>query len=94
MWHDKHTFLELQASEERMPTNQLSQRLKKLMKWGLVRRKAYNTRPLRYQYYLTNKGKKLEPMLLQIMRWGHNNLGGGLYDPTRGKSVSGARKKR
>ena len=33
MWHGKHTFQELQSSEERMPANLLSQRLKRLMEW-------------------------------------------------------------
>lgn len=86
MWHGKHTFQDLQTSEERMPTNQLSQRLKRLMEWGLVRREAYQDRPVRYRYYLTDEGRELEPVLLGIMQWGHENLGGGLYDPKEGTS--------
>ena len=91
MWHGKHTFQDLQTSEERMPTNQLSQRLKRLMAWGLVRREAYQDRPVRYRYFLTETGRELEPVLLQIMQWGHENLGGGLYDPVHKKSTSGKR---
>ncbi|MDJ0932757.1 helix-turn-helix domain-containing protein [Breoghania sp.] len=78
MWHGKHTFHELQTSAERIPTNQLSQRLKRLETWGLIRREAYQDRPVRYRYFLTDAGKALEPVLLQIMQWGHENLGGGL----------------
>lgn len=81
MWHEKHTFQELQNSDEHMPTNLLSQRLKRLMAWELVRREAYQNRPTRYKYYLTDSGQTLEPMLRQIMGWGHDNLGGGFYDP-------------
>jgi DNA-binding HxlR family transcriptional regulator len=91
MWHGKHTFQELQSSEERMPANLLSQRLKRLMEWGLVRREAYQDRPVRYKYDLTDEGKSLEPVLLQIMGWGHAHLGGGLYDPRQRKTVAKAR---
>ena len=87
MWHGKHTFQELQNSEELMPANLLSQRLKRLMDWGLVRREAYQDRPVRYKYDLTDEGKSLEPLLLQIMGWGHVHLGGGLYDPKQRKTM-------
>jgi len=86
MWHGKHTFQELQGSAERMPTNLLSQRLRRVMVWGLVRRQAYQERPVRYRYELTDKGRTLEPVLLQIMGWGHTHLGGGRYDPARQRS--------
>jgi DNA-binding HxlR family transcriptional regulator len=91
MWHGKHTFQELQNSEERMPANLLSQRLKRLMRWGLVRREAYQDRPVRYKYDLTDKGRSLESLLLQMMGWGHVHLGGGLYDPKQKKTVRKAR---
>jgi len=89
MWHEKHTFQELQESEENMPANLLSQRLKRLMEWGVIRREPYQERPLRYRYFLTEKGKKLEPALLHLMSWGHTQLGGGLYDPVRKISKTG-----
>lgn len=88
MWHGKHTFQELQTSAERMPTNQLSQRLRLLVDWGLVEKQAYQERPVRYRYVLTEQGRGLEPVLLQIMQWGHEALGGGLYDPVEGRTVS------
>ena len=87
MWHGKHTFQDLQASEERMPTNLLSDRLKRLMHRGLVRREQYQDRPVRYQYHLTDLGRSLEPVLLDIMGWGHEHLGGGHYDPRSGVSA-------
>ncbi len=48
-WHGKHTFQALQQSDERIPTNILSERLKRLEKWGLVDREAYQQRPVRYR---------------------------------------------
>ncbi|MFN4275754.1 MAG: winged helix-turn-helix transcriptional regulator [Ferrovibrio sp.] len=90
MWHGKHTFQALQDSAERIPTNILSDRLKRLENWGLVERRAYQQRPVRYAYHLTDEGKSLEPVLLQMMAWGHKRLGGGRYDPATGKSWTGA----
>jgi DNA-binding HxlR family transcriptional regulator len=86
LWHGKQTFQALQDSAEHIPSNILSERLKRLMDWGLVRRTAYQQNPVRYAYHLTDKGKSLEPVLLQIMAWGHQHLGGGRYDPATGKS--------
>ena len=91
MWHGKHTFQALQESHENIPTNLRSQRLKRLIDLGLARREAYQDRPKRYKYLLTQEGRSLEPVLLQIMEWGHSHLGGGLYDPTAGKTVAKAK---
>ncbi|KIC10956.1 hypothetical protein RA19_09515 [Leisingera sp. ANG-M1] len=90
MWHGKHTFQELQASEEHIAANLLSERLKRLMGLGLITKEAYQDRPVRYRYTLTDQGRSLEPVLLQIMGWGHVHLGGGLYDPQTGKTVAEA----
>lgn len=84
MWHGKHTYDALQNSAEQVPTNILAQRLRKLMQWGLVARKPYQDRPIRYHYHLTDAGRSLEPVLKQIMQWGHNHLGGGFYDVKAG----------
>ena len=86
MWHGKHTFKALQESREQMPTNILSERLQRLMHWGLVRREPYQDRPVRYRYELTDEGRTLEPVLLEIMAWGRSHLGGGSYDPATGRS--------
>ncbi|UWQ29085.1 helix-turn-helix transcriptional regulator [Leisingera sp. M527] len=88
MWHKRHTFQELQNSEEHLPPNILSQRLKRLMDWGLVEREAYQDRPVRYRYLLTERGRALEPALSAVMNWGHEHLGGGLFDPNLGETVA------
>ncbi|MEM7775012.1 MAG: helix-turn-helix domain-containing protein [Pseudomonadota bacterium] len=92
LWHGKHTFQDLQSSDEHIPSNILSQRLKKLVDWGLVQREAYQHRPVRHAYHLTKAGQALEPVLLQVMGWGHAYLDGGRYDPKSGKSLSAKRK--
>lgn len=87
LWHGRHTFQALQDSAERVPTNILAERLRRLMALGLVRREPYQDRPVRYTYHLTEAGRTLEPVLLEVMRWGHEQLDGGLYDPATGTST-------
>lgn len=87
MWHGKRTFQALQSSDEGVPTNILADRLKRLEAWGLVSREAYQQRPVRYAYHLTAEGRSLEPVLREIMSWGHDHLGGGLFDPATGRST-------
>ena len=82
MWHGKHTFKEL-ADAEGIPSNLLSNRLQRLIDWGLARRERYQDKPVRYTYHLTDAGLELEDALLQIMAWGNRHLGGGLYEPGR-----------
>jgi DNA-binding HxlR family transcriptional regulator len=83
MWHGKHTFHTLQASAEQVPTNILSDRLKRLIEWGLVKRQPYQQKPVRFEYHLTEAGRALEPVLQQIMAWGHERLGGGRFERAR-----------
>jgi len=91
LWHGKNTFQALETSAEGVPSNILSDRLKRLAKWGLVRREVYQKHPVRYAYRLTDEGKALEPILMQIMAWGHEHLGGGRYDPKTGKTIKATR---
>lgn len=86
LWHGKHTFQELQHCAEQVPTNLLSSRLKKLMQWEIVDREAYQDRPVRYRYFLTERGKKLESILVETMKWGHEYLEGGIFDPALKKA--------
>ena len=88
MWHGKHTFKDLQESAEHMPANILADRLRRLKEWGVIYREPYQDRPVRYNYRLTDAGLEMETVLLQIMKWGHENLGGGKFDPETGTSLA------
>lgn len=66
----KHRFKEFQDIPEAFPTNILADRLKRLEKWGLIEKRAYQEHPVRYAYHLTEKGATLEPVLRAIERWG------------------------
>jgi len=47
--------------------------LKELQVDGLVKRIAYPEVPPRVEYELSEKGKSLEPILIQMAEWGTKN---------------------
>lgn len=47
----------------------LSDRLKKLVVNGLVEKSLYISRPPRYKYIMTEKGRDLYPVALMLLRW-------------------------
>lgn len=51
-------------------TNILSDRLKLLVEEGVFRQVAYQQRPLRSEYQLTEKGRELFPWFLALQQWG------------------------
>lgn len=69
-----HTYKELQESPEKIPTNILADRLKRLEKSELIRRELYQERPKRYAYYLTTKGKDLEPVMMSMISWSNKYI--------------------
>jgi len=50
--------------------NVLQSRLERLTEGGIMRRVAYQERPVRYEYRLTHKGVDLWPAIVALMKWG------------------------
>ncbi|MEO6561592.1 MAG: helix-turn-helix domain-containing protein [Nitrosospira sp.] len=65
----KRRYQELISSAEKIASNILADRLKKLEAAGLVTRRAYQQKPARYEYFLTEKGESLRPVLVAIISW-------------------------
>jgi DNA-binding HxlR family transcriptional regulator len=57
------------ASPEKITTNILAERLKRLGAEGLVEKEAYQKNPVRYRYSLTQKGHDLEPLMKEMINW-------------------------
>jgi DNA-binding HxlR family transcriptional regulator len=74
--HGKQTFGELLESPEGIPTNLLADRLKRLEEAGIVVANAYQERPVRYAYTLTDKGEALGEVLLALVNWGRKHIPG------------------
>ena len=74
--YGKRTYKELADSPERIPTNILADRLRRLEEAGIITSKPYQERPVRYAYSLTGKGRDLGGVLLAFVRWGKRHLPG------------------
>jgi DNA-binding HxlR family transcriptional regulator len=72
----RRTYGELANSPERIPTNILADRLKRLKAAGIISSAAYQERPARYAYTLTPKGNALGDVLLAFVRWGKQYIPG------------------
>lgn len=65
--------LRFQALEAGLPgvaPNTLSARLKALEAQGVIATRLYERHPPRYEYYLTEKGEALRPVLKALRAWG------------------------
>ena len=54
--------------------NVLTDRLGRLVDEGILEKSAYQERPERFEYRLTEKGKELQPAILTLMKWGDDHL--------------------
>ena len=52
----------------------LADRLKKLVRFGVLRRIPYQESPKRYEYILTQKGLDLYPVIMSIVHWGNIHM--------------------
>lgn len=53
-----------------MTRHLLANRLDRLVEQGILDRRAYQERPVRHEYALTDKGKSLFPVMIAMMEWG------------------------
>src|ERR1700754_2274864 len=68
-----HRFDEL-AGDLGIARNVLQTRLADLTAHGLVHRRAYQQRPPRHEYRLTEAGLALWPVIVSLMQWGDEHL--------------------
>lgn len=52
----------------------LAERLKKLVRMGILRRIPYQELPKRHEYILTQKGLDLYPIMMAIVHWGDTHM--------------------
>ena len=72
----KTTYGQFLESPEGIPTNILADRLKRLERFGIITRSAYQERPARFAYSLTAEGKQLGRVLRALADWGLENIAG------------------
>jgi DNA-binding HxlR family transcriptional regulator len=66
----KKRFKELERSIEGINTRMLVKELKSMEENKIIVREAFATIPPTVEYFLTEKGKKLEPILAELYKWG------------------------
>jgi DNA-binding HxlR family transcriptional regulator len=66
---------------EGIPTNILAARLQMMEAQGLVSKSAYQDKPKRFAYQLTDKGKALAPVLRALKNWGMEWIPGRNPEP-------------
>jgi DNA-binding HxlR family transcriptional regulator len=63
-------FHDLEAGLAGVAPNTLSARLKTLEKRGVIGTRLYEQHPPRFEYFLTDKGQALGPVLKALYNWG------------------------
>jgi DNA-binding HxlR family transcriptional regulator len=78
VFNGNRRFSEMQRSLG-VARNVLTARLQRLVDEGILERRPYSERPERYEYFLTEKGLDLWPLMIALMKWGdkHEPLSGG-----------------
>ena len=82
IFFNKHSYSELQHSEEKMATNILSSRLEKLESVGLISKQTALNDKRKKLYTLTQAGKDTLPILLEMIVWSSKH-GKGLNLPAQ-----------
>jgi DNA-binding HxlR family transcriptional regulator len=76
MCMNKAKYGDFLASPEGIPTNILANRLRRLEEIGIIEKKPYQIKPLRYEYVLTVKGANLLPVIQQLALWAQHHIPG------------------
>jgi DNA-binding HxlR family transcriptional regulator len=69
IFHGRRKFSEMQRSLG-VARNVLTTRLQSMVDEGILERRPYSEKPERYEYFLTEKGLDLWPVMIALMQWG------------------------
>ena len=70
----KKTFKEFSESDESIAPSILSNRLKTLLKIGLIIKQKLPENQKTNHYFLTEKGLSLTPVIVELALWSHHNI--------------------
>ena len=74
LFFDCRTFADFANCSEKIPTNLLAERLKRLVLIGMLEKFPYQAKPVRYEYSPTPLGHSLQPVLKEILKFGQTHL--------------------
>ena len=81
LFYEKHRFADFLASPERISTNILAERLRRLERCGLVERRPGRGGARGAGYDLTARGRDLRPVLRALIKWGQAHVPGTARRP-------------
>jgi DNA-binding HxlR family transcriptional regulator len=87
----KRRFGEFLESPEGIASNILADRLRRLEQWGIVTRRTDPASARQVIYRLTDKGKDLIPVVLELMRWGATHDAAAATPKTVARRIRGDR---
>ena len=76
LFRNLHEYNEFLASPEGIATNILSSRLKSLKENEIIDSVSHPTNGKKKLYYITEKGKTLMPLLIEMTIWGSDQIAG------------------
>ena len=68
------SFGEFRKAPEKIASNILTDRLEKLVKFGVMDKSQNLDNKLKFDYTLTERGRELEPVLWAVGKWGNVNV--------------------
>jgi DNA-binding HxlR family transcriptional regulator len=83
MCMEKARYGDFLSSPEGIPTNILADRLRRLEETGLLEKKPYQLKPLRFEYVLTAKGADLLPVIQELAIWANQHFPECVVPPER-----------
>jgi DNA-binding HxlR family transcriptional regulator len=81
MFNGKHSFLEFRASQEKISSAVLTEKLNTLLNEGIVTKVTSPKNASKFLYLLTDKGTELVPAMVEFLDWGSR------YNPDGGPKV-------
>jgi DNA-binding HxlR family transcriptional regulator len=84
LYYGKRRYADFLASPEGIASNILAERLARLERAGLIERKRYADHPPREEYHPTARGRDIEPVLHELIKWGKRHVAGTAKRPPKG----------
>ena len=72
--HDVNRFGEMRKMIDGISKKMLSSQLRELERDHIIRREVYPEVPLRVEYFITEKGRTLRPLIISMREWGLNHV--------------------
>lgn len=70
----RNRFTEMKKTLPTISERTIAKQLKELESDGIITRKVFNEVPLRVEYYLTEYGESIYPIVREMRKWGYMHL--------------------